>query len=79
MTGTGFPIAADPGQTIATCTGPVAALGPALGHKTACARALEAHRTGRPALDLIRERELLTEAELRELTSPTSLTGPPSP
>ncbi|MFD7923017.1 aspartate ammonia-lyase [Streptomyces sp. NPDC059740] len=65
-------------EAVAASTGLVTALGPALGHETACAVALEAHRTGRPALDLIRERELLTEAELRLLTSPASLTGLPS-
>ncbi|MGW1163629.1 aspartate ammonia-lyase [Streptomyces sp. NPDC002519] len=65
-------------QTVAASTGLVTALSPALGYETACAIALEAHHTGRPALDLIRERELLTEAELRELTSPASLTGLPA-
>ncbi|MDI3389095.1 aspartate ammonia-lyase [Streptomyces sp. B-S-A8] len=63
--------------TVAASTGLVTALGPALGHETACALALEAHHTGRPALDLIRERALLTEAELAELTSPAALTGLP--
>ncbi|GHB28011.1 aspartate ammonia-lyase [Streptomyces viridiviolaceus] len=64
-------------RTVAASTGLVTALGPALGYETACAIALEAHHTGRPALDLVRERELLTEAELRALTSPASLTGLP--
>ncbi|MEW2293046.1 aspartate ammonia-lyase [Streptomyces sp. NPDC006743] len=64
-------------RTVAASVGLVTALGPALGHETACALALEAHHTGRPALDLVRERELLTEAQLRELTSPASLTGLP--
>ncbi|GAB2738136.1 aspartate ammonia-lyase [Salinifilum aidingensis] len=66
-------------ETVAASTGLVTALGPALGHETACALALEAHHTGRSALDLIRERELLTEAELRTLTSPAALTGLSSP
>ncbi|MFI8951402.1 aspartate ammonia-lyase [Streptomyces sp. NPDC053750] len=65
-------------ETVAASTGLVTALSPALGYETACAIALEAHHTGRPALDLIRERELLTEAELREFTSPASLTGLPA-
>ncbi|WP_426404813.1 hypothetical protein ACN9M0_34395 [Streptomyces sp. R-07] len=65
-------------ETVAAATGLVTALGPALGYETACALALEAHHTGRPALDLVRERELLTEAELRELTSPAALTGRPA-
>ncbi|MGW8556301.1 aspartate ammonia-lyase [Streptomyces tubercidicus] len=62
-------------ETIAASTGLVTALSPVLGYETACALALEAHHTGRPALDLVRERGLLTEAELRVLTSPASLTG----
>ncbi|GAA2873064.1 aspartate ammonia-lyase [Streptomyces mexicanus] len=65
-------------DTVAASTGLVTALGPALGYETACAIALEAHHTGRPALDLVRERALLTEAELRDLTSPASLTGLPA-
>ncbi|MDI3419443.1 aspartate ammonia-lyase [Streptomyces luteolus] len=64
--------------TVAASTGLVTALSPALGHETACALALEAHHTGRPALDLIRERALLTEAELTALTSPAALTGLPA-
>lgn len=64
--------------TVAASTGLVTALGPALGYETACALAREAHRTGRPALDLIRERALLTEAELGALTSPAALTGVPA-
>ncbi|MFE7170013.1 aspartate ammonia-lyase [Streptomyces sp. NPDC057616] len=66
-------------RTVAASTGLVTALGPALGYETACALALEAHHTGRPALDLVRERALLTEAELRVLTSPASLTGRAAP
>ncbi|WP_052499499.1 aspartate ammonia-lyase [Streptomyces vietnamensis] len=62
-------------ETVAASTGLVTALGPALGYETACALALEAHHTGRPALDLVRERALLTEAELDGLTSPAALTG----
>ncbi|MDN3056472.1 aspartate ammonia-lyase [Streptomyces sp. SRF1] len=65
-------------EAVAASTGMVTALSPALGYETACAIALEAHRTGRPPLDLIRERELLTEAELHVLTSPASLTGRPA-
>ncbi|WP_316775663.1 hypothetical protein [Streptomyces sasae] len=33
------------------CTGLVAALKPSIGYWTACAGAMEAHHTGRPALD----------------------------
>ncbi|MEU3839442.1 aspartate ammonia-lyase [Streptomyces sp. NPDC028635] len=65
-------------RTVAASTGVVTALSPALGYETACALALEAHHTGRPALDLVRERALLTEAELRALTSPAALSGRPA-
>ena len=64
-------------ETVAASTGLVTALGPALGHETACAIALEAHHTGRRALDLVRERELLTEVDLRALTDPAAVTGRP--
>ncbi|MEU3711693.1 aspartate ammonia-lyase [Streptomyces catenulae] len=64
--------------SVAASTGLVTALGPALGYETACALALEAHHSGRPALDLIRERGLLTAAELHELTGPAALTGLPA-
>ncbi|MEU5144645.1 hypothetical protein [Streptomyces sp. NPDC021139] len=46
---------------------------------TAGALALEAHHTGRPVLELIRERGLLSEEALRALISPESLTGVPAP
>lgn len=61
--------------TVAASTGLVTALSPVLGYDTACAVALEAHHTGKRALDLVRERELLTEDELRAHTSTTALTG----
>ncbi|GAA1957043.1 aspartate ammonia-lyase [Amycolatopsis minnesotensis] len=62
---------------VATSTGLVTALSPALGYETACAIALEAHHTGRPALDLVRERGLLTDQQLGALTTPRALTGAP--
>ncbi|GHE78975.1 aspartate ammonia-lyase [Amycolatopsis deserti] len=60
---------------VAASTGLVTALSPVLGYETACAIALEAHHSGRPALDVVRERALLTEEQLRELTTPEALTG----
>ncbi|MEV5959035.1 aspartate ammonia-lyase [Streptomyces sp. NPDC051987] len=64
--------------TVVASIGLVTALSPTIGYEVACAVALEAHRTGRPALELVRERALLTEAELATLTSPAFLTGPPA-
>ncbi|MEB3370916.1 aspartate ammonia-lyase [Saccharopolyspora mangrovi] len=63
---------------VCTSTGLVTALSPALGYETACALALEAHRTGRPALDLVRERQLLTDERIGALTTPQALTGGPA-
>ncbi|WP_116103607.1 aspartate ammonia-lyase [Amycolatopsis thermalba] len=60
---------------VAASTGLVTALSPVLGYETASAIALEAHHSGRPALDVVRERALLTEEQLRELTTPEALTG----
>ncbi|MGW1681939.1 aspartate ammonia-lyase [Saccharopolyspora sp. NPDC002376] len=56
-------------------TGLVTALSPVLGYETACAIAVEAHRGGRPALDLVRERTALTEEQLATLLAPDVLTG----
>lgn len=61
--------------TVAASTGLVTALSPALGYETACAIAMEAHRDGRPALDLVRERTALTEEQLTALLAPDVLTG----
>ncbi|ATY12482.1 aspartate ammonia-lyase [Amycolatopsis sp. AA4] len=60
---------------VATSTGLVTALSPALGYETACTLAREAHETGRPALDLVRERRLLTDDEVSALITPQALTG----
>lgn len=60
---------------VAGSTGLVTALNPALGYETACAIALEAHRDGRPLLDLVRERTALTEEQLAALLAPDVLTG----
>ncbi|GAA1217007.1 aspartate ammonia-lyase [Prauserella alba] len=65
-------------NVVATSTGVVTALSPTLGYETACAVAVEAHRTGRPALELVRERRLLTDEQLGALTTPRALTGGPS-
>ncbi|WP_116198382.1 aspartate ammonia-lyase [Amycolatopsis circi] len=63
---------------VAISTGLVTALSPALGYETACTLALEAHQTGRPALELVRERQLLTDEQVVSLTTPQALTGGPS-
>ncbi|GAA4842539.1 aspartate ammonia-lyase [Saccharopolyspora rosea] len=63
---------------VAGSAGLVTALSPVLGYEAACTIALEAHRTGRPALDLVRERHLLTDEQLGALTTPEALTGGPA-
>ncbi|WP_033292484.1 aspartate ammonia-lyase [Amycolatopsis jejuensis] len=65
-------------EIVAESTGLVTALSPALGYEVACAVAVEAHRTGRPALQLVRERRLLTDEQLGALTTPRALTGGPA-
>lgn len=65
-------------RIIATSTGLVTALSPVLGYETACTIALEAHHTGRPALELVRERRLLTDEQLCALATPQALTGGPA-
>ncbi|WP_031464282.1 aspartate ammonia-lyase [Sciscionella sediminilitoris] len=61
--------------TVSASTGLVTALSPALGYEIASSVALEAQHTGRPALELVRERGLLSSQQLRALTSPQALTG----
>lgn len=60
---------------VAGSAGLVTALSPALGYEAACSIAMEAHRDGRPALDLVRERTTLTEEQLAALLAPDVLTG----
>jgi aspartate ammonia-lyase len=55
--------------------GIVTALNPVLGYKKASELAAEAYKSGRGILEIIREKKLLTEAQIKELLDPAKLTG----
>ncbi|HEX5064877.1 MAG TPA: aspartate ammonia-lyase [Myxococcota bacterium] len=55
--------------------GIVTALNPVLGYKQASAIAAEAYQSGRGVIEIIREKKLLTEAQIEDLLDPEKLTG----
>ena len=55
--------------------GIVTALNPVIGYDRATELAAEAYRSGKGILEIIREREILSEAQIRELLDPLELTG----
>jgi aspartate ammonia-lyase len=55
--------------------GIVTALNPVIGYEKASELAAEAYKSGRGVLEIIRERKILTEAQIQELLSPEKLTG----
>ncbi len=56
--------------------GIVTALNPVLGYEKTTELAKEALETGKGILELIREKKLLTEAQIKELMDPAKMTGP---
>jgi aspartate ammonia-lyase len=58
-----------------TTVGIVTALNPVLGYEKATELAAEAYASGKGVLEVIRERKLLTEEQIRELLDPAKLTG----
>lgn len=56
--------------------GIVTALNPVLGYEKTTELAKEALETGKGILELIREKKLLTEAQIKELLDPAKMTGP---
>ena len=58
-----------------TTVGIVTALNPVLGYEKTTELAKEALQTGKGILELIREKKLLTEAQLKKLMDPAVLTG----
>src|SRR6201991_1324022 len=58
-----------------TTVGIVTALNPILGYEKATELAVEAYKSGRGILEIIREKKLLTEAQIKELLDPVKLTG----
>jgi aspartate ammonia-lyase len=55
--------------------GTVTALNPVIGYERSTELATEAMRTGRGIMDLIREKGILTEAQIAEVLDPLAMTG----
>lgn len=51
------------------------ALNPALGYDKATELASEAYKSGKGILEIIREKRILTEAQIKELLDPIKLTN----
>ena len=58
-----------------TTVGIVTALNPVLGYEKATELAGEAYRSGKGILEIIREKKILSEEQIRELLDPAKLTG----
>lgn len=58
-----------------TTVGIVTALNPLVGYEKATELANEAYKSGKGILQIIREKKILTEAQIRELLDPVKLTG----
>lgn len=58
-----------------TTVGIVTALNPVLGYEKATELAGEAYKSGKGILEIIREKKILTEAQVKELLDPVKLTG----
>jgi len=58
-----------------TTVGIVTALNPILGYEKSTELAGEAYKTGKGILEIIREKHLLTEAQIKELLDPVKLSG----
>ena len=58
-----------------TTVGIVTALNPVLGYEKATELANEAYTTGKGILQIIREKKILTEAQIKELLDPVKLSG----
>jgi aspartate ammonia-lyase len=58
-----------------TTVGIVTALNPVLGYEKATELAGEAYKSGKGILEVIREKKLLTEAQIKDLLDPGKLTG----
>lgn len=58
-----------------TTVGIVTALNPVLGYEKATELAGEAYKSGKGILEIIREKKILTEAQIKDLLDPVKLTG----
>jgi aspartate ammonia-lyase len=62
-------------RNIQETVGIVTALNPVLGYEKATELAAEAYKSGKGILQIVRERKLLTEAQIKDLLDPGKLTG----
>ena len=58
-----------------TTVGIVTALNPVIGYEKATELAAEAYKSGKGILEIVREKKILTEAQIKELLDPVKLTG----
>src|SRR3569832_1024316 len=58
-----------------TTVGIVTALNPVLGYEKATELANEAYKSGKGILEIIREKKILTEAQIKDLLDPVKLSG----
>ena len=58
-----------------TTVGIVTALNPVLGYEKATELAAEAYKSGKGILEIIREKKVLTEAQIKDLLDPVKLTN----
>jgi aspartate ammonia-lyase len=58
-----------------TTVGIVTALNPVLGYEKATELAGEAYKSGKGILEVIREKKILSEQQIKELLDPVKLTG----
>jgi len=58
-----------------TTVGIVTALNPLVGYEKATELANEAYKSGKGILEIIREKKILTEAQIKDLLDPVKLTG----
>jgi aspartate ammonia-lyase len=62
-------------RNIEQTVGIVTALNPVIGYERASELAAEAYRSGKGILEIVREKQILTDAQIRALLDPAKLTG----
>ena len=62
-------------RNLETTIGIVTALNPVLGHHVGDELAKESKATGKGILELVREKKLLTDEQIKELLAPENMTG----
>jgi len=62
-------------KNLETTVGIVTALNPVLGYEKATELAAEAYKSGKGIIEIIREKKILTDAQIKEILDPVKLTG----